>query len=187
MVHAQQYQKATRKNHTSQQTSTDTPSPSTDTCVLPPTVTSVQTSIDIHPRGMVATLILDRDANGDLHDHEGHLHNATGVSIDILKGVSIHYLLIAHRSKLSPDQQTTLFVDLNPKYYNSISYFREYKSLRVHAQQYQKATRKNHTSQQTSTDTPSPSTDSCVLPPIVTSVANGDLHDHEGHLRNATC
>ncbi|KAF2587767.1 hypothetical protein F2Q70_00038932 [Brassica cretica] len=37
---------------------------------------SVRTSIDTEPRDMVATLILVRDDNGDLHDHEGHLRNA---------------------------------------------------------------------------------------------------------------
>ena len=31
---------------------------------------------------MVATLILVRDNNGDLHDHEGHLRNAAGQRID---------------------------------------------------------------------------------------------------------
>ncbi|KAG5385014.1 hypothetical protein IGI04_036484 [Brassica rapa subsp. trilocularis] len=37
---------------------------------------SVRTSIDTESRDMVATLILVRDDNGDLHDQEGHLRNA---------------------------------------------------------------------------------------------------------------
>ncbi|KAF3592619.1 hypothetical protein DY000_02022791 [Brassica cretica] len=37
-----------------------------------------ETSIDTEPRDMVATLILVRDNNGDLHDHEGHLRNTVG-------------------------------------------------------------------------------------------------------------
>ncbi|KAF3561235.1 hypothetical protein DY000_02016222 [Brassica cretica] len=47
--------------------------PSTDT--LHPTSIDIpsQTSIDTEPRDMVATLILIRDNNGDLHDQEGHL------------------------------------------------------------------------------------------------------------------
>uniref|UniRef100_M4EV82 Uncharacterized protein n=1 Tax=Brassica campestris TaxID=3711 RepID=M4EV82_BRACM len=50
--------------------------PSTDTRELPPIDTSIRTLIDIHPRDMVATLVLMRDENGDLHDHEGYLRNA---------------------------------------------------------------------------------------------------------------
>ncbi|KAF3540777.1 hypothetical protein F2Q69_00021686 [Brassica cretica] len=41
-----------------------------------------RTSIDTEPRAMVAPLILVRDNNGDLHDQEGHLHNAAGQRID---------------------------------------------------------------------------------------------------------
>ncbi|KAF2545797.1 hypothetical protein F2Q70_00022454 [Brassica cretica] len=37
--------------------------------------TSVRTSIDTEPRDMIATLILVRDDNRDLHDQEGHLRN----------------------------------------------------------------------------------------------------------------
>ncbi|KAF2549706.1 hypothetical protein F2Q68_00035341 [Brassica cretica] len=37
---------------------------------------------------MVATLILVRDDNGDLHDHEGHLRNGAGQRIDA-KGAAI--------------------------------------------------------------------------------------------------
>ncbi|KAF2574163.1 hypothetical protein F2Q70_00004271 [Brassica cretica] len=56
--------------------------PSTDT--LHPTSIDIpsQTSINIEPRDMVATLILIRDNNGDLHDQEGHLRNAVGQRID---------------------------------------------------------------------------------------------------------
>ena len=31
---------------------------------------------------MVATIVLIQNANGDLHDQEGHLHNAGGQKID---------------------------------------------------------------------------------------------------------
>ncbi|KAL0678014.1 hypothetical protein Bca4012_005995 [Brassica carinata] len=56
--------------------STEDTLPSTD--IFHPTLidTSVRTSINTEPRDMVATLILVRDENGDLHDQEGHLRNA---------------------------------------------------------------------------------------------------------------
>ncbi|KAF2563716.1 hypothetical protein F2Q70_00017211 [Brassica cretica] len=65
--------------------STDTrPTPSTEDTHLPSTdiihTTSIdtlsQTSIDTEPQDMVATLILVRDDNCDLHNQEGHLRNA---------------------------------------------------------------------------------------------------------------
>lgn len=31
---------------------------------------------------MVVTLLLIKDGNGDLHDYEGHQHNATGQYLD---------------------------------------------------------------------------------------------------------
>ena len=67
---------------TSQQKSTDTTNPSIDSCELPLIDTSIRTSIDTRPRDMVATLILVRDENGDLHDQEGHMRNATGQRLD---------------------------------------------------------------------------------------------------------
>ncbi|KAF3563208.1 hypothetical protein DY000_02016889 [Brassica cretica] len=63
---------------TSQQTSTDTTNPLTGSCELPPIETYIRTSIDTSPRDMVATLILVRDENGDLHDQVGHMLNAAG-------------------------------------------------------------------------------------------------------------
>ncbi|KAF2560088.1 hypothetical protein F2Q68_00015807 [Brassica cretica] len=77
--------------NTCQPTSTQTPISSTDTrsplstestlpstdIFLPTSIdTSSQTSIDTEPRNMVATLVLVRDENGDLHDQEVHLRNA---------------------------------------------------------------------------------------------------------------
>ncbi|KAF3533263.1 hypothetical protein DY000_02041801 [Brassica cretica] len=60
----------------------DTHLPSTD-IVHPTSIdTPSQTSIDTEPRDMVATLILVRDDNGDLHDQEGHLRNAAGQRIN---------------------------------------------------------------------------------------------------------
>ncbi|KAF2586684.1 hypothetical protein F2Q70_00036112 [Brassica cretica] len=65
--------------------STDTRSPlSTDnahllsTDIFHPTSIDIpsRTSIDTEQRDMVVPLILVRDNNGDLHDQEGHLHNA---------------------------------------------------------------------------------------------------------------
>ncbi|KAF2589585.1 hypothetical protein F2Q70_00038358 [Brassica cretica] len=72
---------------TSQQTSTDTTNPSTDSCALPTMDTSVRTSINIRPRDMVATLILEMDENGDMHDQEGHLCNASCQKLDDQKAV----------------------------------------------------------------------------------------------------
>ncbi|KAF2619197.1 hypothetical protein F2Q68_00039204 [Brassica cretica] len=74
--------------------STDTRSPLSTEATLPSTDifhptsidTSVRTSIDTKPRDMVATLILVRDDNGDLHDQEGHMRNAAGQRIDAQGG-----------------------------------------------------------------------------------------------------
>ncbi|KAF3559792.1 hypothetical protein F2Q69_00013366 [Brassica cretica] len=44
---------------------------------------STQTSIDTCSReDMIATLVLQRDENGDLHDPDGHLYNAAGQKLD---------------------------------------------------------------------------------------------------------
>ncbi|KAF2563776.1 hypothetical protein F2Q70_00017288 [Brassica cretica] len=58
----------------------DTHLPSTD-IVHPTSIdTPSQISIDTEPRDMVATLILVRDDNYDLHDQDGHLCNAADLS-----------------------------------------------------------------------------------------------------------
>ncbi|KAF3581110.1 hypothetical protein DY000_02031213 [Brassica cretica] len=57
--------------------------PSTDTFKLPQIETSTRTSIDIHPKNMVGTLVQMRDENGDLHDQEGHLCNAAANAQDV--------------------------------------------------------------------------------------------------------
>ncbi|KAF3595588.1 hypothetical protein DY000_02025123 [Brassica cretica] len=77
--------------NTRQPPSTHTPILSTDTRSPPSTeatllltdifhLTSIdtlyQTSIDTEARDMVATLVLVRDQNGNMHDKEGHLRNA---------------------------------------------------------------------------------------------------------------
>ncbi|KAF2609907.1 hypothetical protein F2Q70_00011291 [Brassica cretica] len=82
---------------TRQPPSTQTPISSTDTRSPPPTEatipstdilhptsidTSSRTSIDTEPRDMVATLVLVRNENGDFHDQEGHLRNASSQRID---------------------------------------------------------------------------------------------------------
>ncbi|KAF3587225.1 hypothetical protein F2Q69_00029623 [Brassica cretica] len=75
--------------NTCQPTSTDTRSPLSTESTLPSTDiflstsidTSSRTSIDTEPRNMVATLVLVRDENGDLHDQEVHLRNAASQRI----------------------------------------------------------------------------------------------------------
>ncbi|KAF2605062.1 hypothetical protein F2Q70_00026060 [Brassica cretica] len=56
--------------------------PSTDIVHLTSIDTPLQTLIDTEPRDMVATFILVRDDNGDLHDQECHLRSAAGQRID---------------------------------------------------------------------------------------------------------
>ncbi|KAF2556859.1 hypothetical protein F2Q68_00015627 [Brassica cretica] len=56
---------------------------SIDTCDRATIDSSTRTSIDTNPRAdMVATLVLQRDENGDLHDPGGQLCNAAGQRID---------------------------------------------------------------------------------------------------------
>ena len=56
---------------------------SIDTCDGATNDSSTRTSIDTNPRAdMVATLVLQRDENGDLHDPDGHLCNAAGQKLD---------------------------------------------------------------------------------------------------------
>ncbi|KAF3566426.1 hypothetical protein DY000_02015473 [Brassica cretica] len=70
--------------------STDTSSPPSMEDILPSTDifhptsidTSARTTIYTEPQSMVATLILVRNDNGDLHDQEGHLRNAALQRID---------------------------------------------------------------------------------------------------------
>ncbi|WZZ59560.1 hypothetical protein YC2023_059667 [Brassica napus] len=65
-------------------TSIDTTSTtSIDTCDRVTIDSSTRTSIDTNPRAdMVATLVLQRDENGDLHELEGHMCNEVGQKID---------------------------------------------------------------------------------------------------------
>ncbi|KAF3593299.1 hypothetical protein DY000_02021746 [Brassica cretica] len=69
---------------TTSTTSIDTtPTTSIDTCDRTMIDSSTRTSIDTNPRAdMVATLVLQRDENGDVHDPKGHLCNVTGQKID---------------------------------------------------------------------------------------------------------
>ncbi|KAF2590177.1 hypothetical protein F2Q70_00038646 [Brassica cretica] len=90
--------------------SSDTRSPPPTEATLPSTDifhptsidTSSRTSIDDKPRNMVATLVLVRDENGDLHDQENHLRNATAIlgkeHMDEVKAKldSVHKLLRKH-------------------------------------------------------------------------------------------
>ncbi|KAG5397500.1 hypothetical protein IGI04_019314, partial [Brassica rapa subsp. trilocularis] len=62
--------------------STETTLSSTDIFHLTSIDTSSRTSIDTDFRYMVAYLVLVLDENGDLHDQEGHLHNAAGQKIN---------------------------------------------------------------------------------------------------------
>ncbi|KAF2556670.1 hypothetical protein F2Q68_00014376 [Brassica cretica] len=54
---------------------------SIDTCDRAMIDSSTRTWIDTNPRADW-TLVLQRDENGDLHDHRGHLCNAAGQRID---------------------------------------------------------------------------------------------------------
>ncbi|KAF2577773.1 hypothetical protein F2Q68_00006027 [Brassica cretica] len=69
---------------TTSTTSIDTTSTmSIDTCDRVTINSSTRTLIDTNPRAdMVATLVLQRDENGDLHEPGGHLCNAAGQKID---------------------------------------------------------------------------------------------------------
>ncbi|KAF2600614.1 hypothetical protein F2Q68_00010154 [Brassica cretica] len=87
--------------------STDTrPTPSTEDTHLPSTdiihTTSIdtlsQTSIDTEPQDMVATLILVRDDNCDLHNQEGHLRNAAGQRINAQGAAITEYMPNSTRS-----------------------------------------------------------------------------------------
>ncbi|KAF3542720.1 hypothetical protein DY000_02006333, partial [Brassica cretica] len=78
-----------KENHTSSIDTTSTTSIDTtsttsiDICDRATIDSSTRTSIDTNPRAdMVATLVLQRDENGDLHDPGGHLCNAAGQKID---------------------------------------------------------------------------------------------------------
>ena len=69
---------------TTSTTSIDTTSTTLiDICDRATIDSSTRTLIDTNPRAdMVATLVLQRDENGDLHDPEGHLCNAAGQKIN---------------------------------------------------------------------------------------------------------
>ncbi|KAF3606266.1 hypothetical protein DY000_02047873 [Brassica cretica] len=62
--------------------STETTLPSTDTSHPTSIDTSHLTLINTELRDMVATIVIIQNANGDLHDQEGHLRNAGGQKID---------------------------------------------------------------------------------------------------------
>ena len=49
--------------------------------------TSNRKLVDIHPRDIVVSLILERDETEDLHDQEGHLHNAADQRLDDQRAV----------------------------------------------------------------------------------------------------
>ncbi|KAF2574653.1 hypothetical protein F2Q70_00002894 [Brassica cretica] len=75
---------STTSINTTSTTSIDTTSTtSIDTCDRAKIDSSTRRSIDTNPRAdIVATLVLQRDENGDLHDPGGHLCNAAGQRID---------------------------------------------------------------------------------------------------------
>ncbi|KAF2578682.1 hypothetical protein F2Q68_00004524 [Brassica cretica] len=65
---------------------------------------------------MVATLILVRENNGDLHDQEGHLRNAAGQRIDA-QGAAIPdhvYVRIDRHADTPIDRQTEAAIDRQP-------------------------------------------------------------------------
>ncbi|KAF2530581.1 hypothetical protein F2Q70_00029860 [Brassica cretica] len=92
---------------TLQPPSTQTPISSTDTRQPPSTEatlsstdifhptsidTSSRTSIDTEPRDIVATLVLVRDENGDLHYQECHLRNAASQRIDAQGAEDVNFI-----------------------------------------------------------------------------------------------
>ncbi|KAF3607290.1 hypothetical protein DY000_02048231 [Brassica cretica] len=106
---------------------------SIDTCDRATIDSSTRTSIDTNPRAdMVATLVLQRDENGDLHDPGGQLCNAAGQRIDgqgtailepfvatedakLIQITSLQYqnqrrstLALQHRSTSSPENRSTI-------------------------------------------------------------------------------
>ncbi|KAF2613064.1 hypothetical protein F2Q70_00011973 [Brassica cretica] len=201
--------------------STDTcPTPSTDDTHLPSTdivhPTSIDTpshtSIDTEPLNMVATLILVRDDNGDLHDQEGHLRNAAGQRIDAQGAAIPEYMSSSTRSNketqllFSPDpaslersiRKEARSSSINNNTRSSLDF--------VQPQSTQTLVPSTNTRSPPSTeDTHLPSTDivrpTSIDTPSQTSIDteprdmvaililvrddNGNLHDQEGHLRNA--
>ncbi|KAF2589739.1 hypothetical protein F2Q70_00038739 [Brassica cretica] len=75
---------STTSINTTSTTSIDTTfTTSIDICDRATIDSSTRTSVDTNPRAdMVATLVLQKDENGDLHDPGGHMCNAAGQRID---------------------------------------------------------------------------------------------------------
>ncbi|KAF2547329.1 hypothetical protein F2Q70_00022679 [Brassica cretica] len=195
--------------------STDTRSPPSTEATLPSTDifhptsidTSIRTSIDTELRDMVATLVLVRDENGDMHNQEGHLGNTTGQRIDA-HGTLDEFWRI---TLVSIDVRHRTSIDgLQPKPIGKLSRTSIDDTFRVGCIIRQPPSThililSTDTRSPPSTEATLPSTDFLHPTSIDTSSRtsinteprdmaatlvlvrdeNGDLHDQEGHLRNA--
>ncbi|KAF2557345.1 hypothetical protein F2Q68_00016152 [Brassica cretica] len=174
----------------------DTHLPSTD-IVHPTSIhTPSQTPIDTEPRDMVATLILVRDDNGDLHDQDGLLRNAAGQRIDAQGLQSLNPASLersirkeAHSSSIDNNTCSSLDFDQPPS-----------TQTLVPSTDTRSPPSTGTRSPPSTEDTHLPSTD-IVHPTSQTSIDteprdmvatlilvrddNSDLHDQDGHLRNA--
>ncbi|KAF3508897.1 hypothetical protein F2Q69_00009184 [Brassica cretica] len=151
--------------------------PSTDTLHPKSIDIPSRTSINTEPRYMVAPLILVRDNNGDLHDHEGHLYPA-----------SLERTICKEARSLSTDNNTS--VSLNSAQPPSTQTPVPSTDSRSPMSIDNTNLPSTDTLHPKSIDIPSrTSIDTeprdMVAPLILVRENNGDLHDQEGHLRNA--
>ncbi|KAF2532852.1 hypothetical protein F2Q70_00029127 [Brassica cretica] len=160
----------------------DTHLPSTD--IFHPTSidTSIQTSIDTGPRDMVATLILVRDDRGNLHDQEGHLRNAAGQRIYAQGAAIPEYMPSSTRS----NKETQLLFSPDPASLELPS--TDTRSPLSTEDTHLPSTDIFHPTSidtliRTSIDTEQPD---MVATLILVRDDRGNLHDQEGHLRNAS-
>ncbi|KAF3559571.1 hypothetical protein F2Q69_00012873 [Brassica cretica] len=177
--------------------------PSTNILHLTSINTPSQTSIDTEPRDMVAPLILARDNNGDMHDQDGHLRNAEGQRIDAqgaaipgphanATGTTLPVDEAAQpRTKRASHRPTTpLLLSLDsvqPPSTQTLVPSTDTRSPLSTDNTHLPSTNILHPTSidrpsQTSIDTEPPD---MVAPLILVRDNNGDLHDQEGHLRNA--
>ncbi|KAF3550188.1 hypothetical protein DY000_02007288 [Brassica cretica] len=182
--------------------------PSTDT--LHPTSIDIpsRTSIDTVPRDMIAPLILVWDNNGVLHDQEGHLSNAAGQRIYAQGGympsstrsnkesqlifspdpACLEHMIRKEVHSLSTENNTSVSLDSAqpPSTQTPVSSTNSRSPLSIDNTNLPST----DTLHPTSIDIPSrTSIDTeprdMVAPLILVRDNNGDLHDQEGHLRNA--
>ncbi|KAF3499608.1 hypothetical protein F2Q69_00043231 [Brassica cretica] len=149
-----------------------------------------RTSIDTEPRGMVAPLILVRDNNGDRHDQEGQLRTCPAVpeATRKLNCYSHQILQVWNVRSSSTDNNTRVSLDsAQPPSTQTPVPLTDTRSPLSTDNTHLPSTDIFHP---TSIDIPSrTSIDTeprdMVAPLILVRDNNGDLHDQEGHLRNA--